>query len=83
MAREVTLSDFAVFALIRIPSDYGGGRAGVILVNHDYGRSVNFEVHSKWRSRLYWNHAEVDLFGRINVADGKRHCIVFVRDTFI
>ena len=66
--------------IIRVPSNGGSDRIGVILGTHPNPPNINIEIHRNGKLRFYWNN-EIDLYGKSNLIDGKKHIIAFVRDS--
>lgn len=68
-------------AWLRIPEDAPDGRrGGIIAGNYPDAVSVNWEVHTNGRPRIYWNRGEVDWRPDVDLRTGEWTHYAFVRN---
>eukprot|EP01083_Nonionella_stella_P108504 315718_1 len=82
---KLAVKSFTVISLVRICAKQlnvsNQQRIGVILGNYPKTQNCNFEIYTNGVTRLWWNNGQVDLHGKRNLIDNKKHCVIFMRDT--
>lgn len=55
-------------------------RVGVILGNYNEAPNANWEIDANGQVRIYWNAAQIDASGSLDLRDGQWHHLAYVRD---
>ena len=64
-------------AFVNVPSGYSG-RVGIMAGNNPNGNTINWEIHSNGKPRLYWNGGAVDWRVNTDVRTGTWKHVAFV-----